>query len=73
MACDIRIGHKDTKFMHPEAKIGTVPPLGGTKRLPRLIGLGKAKYMLFTGETIKADTAEKWGLIDFVLDDDHID
>lgn len=54
MACDIRVGLPSSKFMHPETALGTIAPLGGTKRLPRLIGLGKAKYMLFTGDSIKA-------------------
>ena len=46
MACDIRIALPTAKFIHPETMLGTVAPLGGTKRLPRLIGLGRAKYMI---------------------------
>lgn len=67
MACDIRIALPSAKFVHPETSLGTVAPLGGTKRLPRLIGLGKAKYMLFTGIMIDSKTALKWGLVDFIV------
>ena len=73
MACDIRIGLPSSKFMHPECVLGTVAPLGATKRLPRLIGLGRAKYMLFTGEVIPAEKAQEWGLIDFLVQDDEIE
>jgi enoyl-CoA hydratase len=73
MACDIRIAMPQAKFTHPETSLGTVAPLGGTKRLPRLIGLGKAKYMLFTGDTIDSKTALEWGLVDFVVSEKQID
>ena len=73
MACDIRIGLQNAKFMHPETSLGTVAPLGGTKRLPRLIGTGRAKYMLFTGDTVDSKTALEWGLIDFLVPEDKID
>ena len=67
MACDIRVATENAKFLHPEVSLGTVAPLGATKRLPRLIGLGKAKYMLLTGEIIDSATALKWGLVDFLV------
>ncbi|MCH8328775.1 MAG: enoyl-CoA hydratase/isomerase family protein [Nanoarchaeota archaeon] len=73
MACDIRIALPSAKFTHPETSLGTVAPLGGTKRLPRLIGLGRAKYMLFTGNTINSKTALKWGLMDFLVSENNID
>lgn len=73
MACDIRVASKNAKFTHPETSLGTIAPLGGTKRLPRLIGLGKAKYMLFTGDTISSETALRWGLIDFLTDESELD
>jgi len=72
MACDIRIALPKAKFIHPENSLGTVPPLGATKRLPRLIGLGRAKYMLFTGETINSKVALEWGLVDFVISEKNI-
>lgn len=72
MSCDIRIALPSAKFMHPETSLGTVAPLGGTKRLPRLIGLGKAKYMLFTGMAIDSKTALDWGLADFLVSESRI-
>jgi enoyl-CoA hydratase len=73
MACDMRIASSAARFAHPEVTLGTVPPLGATKRLPRLIGLGRAKYMLFTGEPIDSSTALEWGLVDFVVSEKEID
>ena len=67
MACDIRVALPSARFIHPETSLGTVAPLGATKRLPRLIGLGKAKYMLFTGDTIDSKTAFEWHLVDFII------
>jgi len=73
MACDIRIALPSARFTHPETSLGTVAPLGGTKRLPRLIGLGRAKYMLFTGATIDSKTALEWGLVDFLVSEKKIE
>lgn len=67
MACDIRVALSTAKFIHPENKLGTVAPLGGTKRLPRLVGLGRAKYILFTGDIIDSKKALEWGLVDFLI------
>ena len=72
MACDIRIGLPCSKYMHPETALGTVAPLGGTKRLSRLVGLGRAKYMLLTGEPINAATAHEWKLIDFLVEENKV-
>lgn len=73
MACDMRIALPSAKFAHPEITLGTVPPLGATKRLPRLVGLGRAKYMLLTGETIDSKTALEWGLVDFIVTESQIE
>jgi len=73
MACDIRIALPSAKIIHPETSLGTVAPLGGTKRLPRLIGLGRTKYMLFTGSAIDSKTALEWGLVDFLVSENNID
>jgi len=73
MACDMRIGVETAKFSHPENSLGTIAPIGGTKRLPRLIGLGRAKYMLFTGNVIDSKTALEWGLIDFLVPEKQIE
>jgi len=67
LACDIRIVADSTRFAMPEVKLGTVPGWGGTDRLPRLIGSARAKQMIFTGEPIAADVAERWGLVNEVV------
>jgi enoyl-CoA hydratase/carnithine racemase len=72
MACDIRIALPSSFFTHPETRLGTVPPLGGTQRLPRLIGLGRAKYMLFTGSSINSSTALRWNLVDFIVREEDL-
>ncbi|MBV9107270.1 MAG: enoyl-CoA hydratase/isomerase family protein [Verrucomicrobia bacterium] len=67
LACDIRIVTDSARFAMPEVKLGTVPGWGGTDRLPRLIGSARAKQMIFTGEPIAADAAERWGLANEVV------
>ncbi|MBV9492067.1 MAG: enoyl-CoA hydratase/isomerase family protein [Verrucomicrobia bacterium] len=67
LACDLRIAADSARFAMPEVKLGTVPGWGGTGRLPRLIGSARAKQMIFTGEPIGADVAERWGLVNEVV------
>jgi enoyl-CoA hydratase/carnithine racemase len=67
LACDIRIVTDSARFAMPEVKLGTVPGWGGTDRLPRLIGSARAKQMIYTGEPIAADIAERWGLANEVV------
>ena len=67
LACDIRIVTASARFAMPEVKLGTVPGWAGTDRLPRLIGSARAKQMIFTGEPIAADVAERWGLANEVV------
>ena len=55
------------KFGQPEIKLGIIPGWGGTQRLPRLIGEGRAMWMILTGEMISAQQAHEWGLVDFVV------
>jgi enoyl-CoA hydratase len=66
LACDIRVASEKAIFSQPETSLGIIPGFGGTQRLPRVIGKGRASYMIFTGEKIDANTALKWGLVDFV-------
>ena len=66
MACDIRIASENATFGFPEAKLGLMPGFGGTQLLPRLIGTGRAKYMMFTGEMLKANEAYEFGLVEKV-------
>ena len=67
LACDIRIVTDSARFAMPEVKLGTIPGWGGTDRLPKLIGNARAKQMIFTGEPIAADVAERWGLVNEVV------
>ena len=72
MACDIRIASEKATFGQPEVGLGITPGAGGTQRLPRLIGTGKAKELLYTGRVIKAEEAEKIGLVDKVVPADEL-
>lgn len=67
MACDIRIASDKAKFGQPEVNLGIIPGYGGTQRLPRLVGKGTAKYLIFTGEMISAAEAFRIGLADKVV------
>ena len=67
MACDIRIASEKAKFGQPEVNLGVTPGFAGTQRLPRLIGLAKAKELLLTGDMIKADEALTFGLVNKVV------
>jgi enoyl-CoA hydratase len=67
LACDIRIASAKAKLGQPEINLGILPGGGGTQRLPRLVGLGTAYKLLFTGEIIRADEALRIGLVDEVV------
>jgi len=67
MACDLRIASENAKLGQPEVNVGLIPGWGGTQRLPRLVGKGKAKEMIFTGKRIDAKTAEQLGLVNKVV------
>lgn len=67
MACDIRIASEKAKFGQPEVSLGIPPGFGGTQRLPRLVGKGRAKEMLFTGDMIDAAEACRIGLANKVV------
>lgn len=69
MACDLRVASPAAKLGQPEIALGLIPGGGGTQRLPRLVGLGRASRMVLTGEAIDAATALQWGLVDEVADD----
>ncbi|MCL5046424.1 MAG: enoyl-CoA hydratase-related protein, partial [Actinobacteria bacterium] len=66
MACDIRLASERSKLGQPEVSLGVTPGWGGTQRLARLVGRGKAKQLLFTGDTVDARTALAIGLVDEV-------
>lgn len=67
MACDVRVCSSAAKLGQPEINLGILPGGGGTQRLPRLVGGGRAARMVMTGEPIDAATALAWGLVDEVV------
>ncbi|MBU5488819.1 short-chain-enoyl-CoA hydratase [Clostridium sp. MSJ-8] len=67
MACDIRIASDKAVFGQPEVGLGITPGFGGTQRLARIVGLGKAKEMIYTAQNIKADEAYRIGLVNKVV------
>ncbi|HWP98088.1 MAG TPA: enoyl-CoA hydratase-related protein [Syntrophomonadaceae bacterium] len=67
LACDFRIASQKAKFGQPEVKLGVIPGLGGTQRLPRMVGTGMAKQLLYTGDIISAQEALRIGLINEVV------
>ena len=67
MSCDIRIASEKAKFGQPESGLGITPGFGGTQRLPRIVGMGKAKELIYTGAIVKADEALRIGLVNKVV------
>jgi enoyl-CoA hydratase/carnithine racemase len=69
LACDVRIATPDAQFGFPEVNLGLLPGGGGTQRAPRLVGSGRAAWLIMSGERIPAEQAAQWGLVEFVVDD----
>src|SRR4051812_27506060 len=63
LACDIRIASETAKFGQPELGLGIIPGAGATQRLPRIVGMGRAKHLILTGEIIDAKQALEIGLV----------
>ena len=72
MGCDVRIAAESAQFGQPEINIGIIPGTGGTVRLTRLVGLGKAKELVFTGKIISAQEALAINLVNEVVPDDKL-
>ena len=72
MACDIRLVSERAKFGQPEVNLGLIPGYGGTQRLSRLVGRGKAKQLIMTGDMIDAAEAYRIGLADEVYAPDEL-
>lgn len=66
MSCDIRICSDNAVFGQPEVGLGITPGFGGTQRLPRIVGIGMAKQLIYSGKNIKADEALRIGLVNAV-------
>jgi enoyl-CoA hydratase len=66
LACDIRIASDTAKFGQPELGLGIIPGAGATQRLPRIVGMGRAKHLILTGEIIDAKQALEIGLVSAV-------
>jgi enoyl-CoA hydratase len=71
-ACDIRVAAEDARLGQPEIKLGLIPGGGGTQRLPRLVGVGRALLLNIGGEPIDAQTAYEWGLVEKVVSRDRL-
>ena len=72
MACDIRIASNKAKFGQPETGLGVTPGFSGTNRLSRLVGLAKAKELIFTCDIISAEEAFRIGLVNMVVDSEEL-
>lgn len=72
LCCHIRIGSTKARLGQPEVKLGVIPGWGGTQRLPRLVGLGRALEILLTGDPIGAEEALRIGLLNRVVEPDQL-
>ena len=72
LACDIRLASEDSKFGQPEVNLGLIPGFGGTQRLTRLVGIGRAKELILTGRIFDAGEAVSMGLVNSVTGDDEL-
>jgi enoyl-CoA hydratase/carnithine racemase len=73
LGCDLRIASDDAQLGLPEVKFGIIPDVGGSTRLPAVVGLGRAKELIMTGRTIGAAEAERIGLVNKVVAPDDLD
>lgn len=72
LVCDIRVASSKAKFGLPEITLGIIPGFGGTQRLPKVIGVGRAKEMIYTGKMIEACEAQRIGLVTGVFENDEL-
>ncbi len=72
MACTIRVAAESAKFGQPEVKLGVMPGYGGTQRMPRLVGRGRALKLILSGDIIDAAEAYHIGLVDELVPDAHV-
>ena len=72
LACDLRYAAKGAQLGLPEVSLGIIPGYGGTQRLPRLIGMGRALELILTGDPVDAEAAERLGLVNGVFQPDEL-
>jgi enoyl-CoA hydratase len=72
LACTLRIATRNAKMGLPEIKLGLIPGYGGTQRLPRAVGEGRAMEMILAGRTVDADEAHRIGLVQRIVDGDVV-
>ena len=72
LACDFRIAVRHTRLGLPETRLGLIPDVGGTTRLTRLVGPGRAKELILTGRVFTADDGERWGLVNRVVSEGEL-
>lgn len=73
LGCDLRIASSDAQLGLPEVRFGIIPDVGGSTRLPAVVGLGRAKELIMTGRTIDAVEAERIGLVNRVVAPDDLE
>ena len=72
LACDLRVCADDAQLGQPEILLGVIPGAGGTQRLPRLVGMGRAKELVYSGRFVKAEEARAIGLVNEVVAADEV-
>ena len=72
MCCDLIIAAENARFGQPEINLAIIPGGGGTQRLPRIVGMTRAKGLIYTGDMIDANTALAWGLVNKVVPTDSL-
>ncbi|MEB8418502.1 enoyl-CoA hydratase-related protein [Enterococcus casseliflavus] len=72
LACDLRIGTTNSKFGQPEVGLGIIPGFGGTQRLSRIVGIGIAKDLIYTGRVINSDEAYRINLLNYVVESEKL-
>ncbi len=70
LACDLRVCNREAQFAFPETRLGIIPGADETQRLPRIVGLTRAKKLIFTGRRVDAHEALRIGLVDHFADED---
>ena len=73
LACDLRVMATDAVIGMPETRVGLIPDVGGSSRLPAVVGLGRAKELVMTGKLIGAEEAERIGLVNRIAPDDQLE